>query len=1150
MSQPLFLEDGLGYEIVSSLSPNPSDSQEAMEFQIRSWEEKRGWLEHCRGLIVTNETRCQSLLKSCNGHTTQVSSLDNSQGSERRISKAQLYTELIQHGWRYPESMQHPRHAFRDDKTPSAVHTEAVEALLQLSLFALNHRGNLPVAPHVPFYIQELFFNAQMLQKIDTKLIVSTETNDHLERRPLHSQVESFEPSGLGSLAITMTGLKFFPVIAAVPSSENPLRLCYKLQWEAAVSHNETGQTIHSPRHPISNDAVGILIISEWSRNNSLISSLIDALTIHFEGFIEVARFIEADPTGKISVVLFEGDELMPSTLTEPLLFQLKRTLIGSHACLWVTSGAYKSPVKPHANLCAGLLRAFRSEYEARAAILELHPSSEIGPDGQSALILSVLGRLLASENVTDMEYAEEAGQLVVPRMVENRKMNLDVSHRLRQDSIFPQHFRQPGRNLALRVGVPGQFESLYFDDQSSEPPKDDEVEIQVFASGISSSDVSSLGKRSLTHHYIGSQMSGIVSRVGAKAIRFSVGDRVCAVSERGFCTSVTCSSANTVKLPHWMDIEEAASILVPYCTGFYAVVEAASVVKGDRVIIDWVGDMSLAVIQLTNFIGAHIYVIVQSQEERDQILRMDCGISDAQIFDSRGPQFLREVRDATHGNGADVIITFSDSEQSRVSSCIADCGRLIEIRISAEENAPCEVGFTSWKDNCTFTTVNLENLARSRPKVMEKVLIRVMKLFEDGKVVANVPAVFGMSEIRQAFRQALNRRNMTPVVVVPRLGEKIQLLKTLCHSNSAHLIVGGSGGLGLCIARWMIRKGARCLVLLSRSGGRSGKVQELITEAESLGAFVVAERCYVSNEAEVQQLMADLAKALPPIRGVVHAAMVLHDIPLENMSLADYKDVLRPKVDGAWNLHNALANVELDYFLVLSSISGVIGSRGQAAYAAASTFLDSFARYRVLNSLPGTAIDLPPVLDAGYISENPHRKDAILENFGGQGLCVREVLAVMEAILADTSRGKLRDHCSIGLGQFSSSRYPLTCYMKDPRFKCLSSTAHSPLKSSADTKPLTLVTERLKDKSFVAEAKEIISMAISRKMSSMLMRPLNDIDCQKSITAYGLDSLNAIELRNWVARELSVNFQVLELLTSESIYHFSEMVVEKLAQC
>ncbi|GKT55819.1 polyketide synthase [Colletotrichum tofieldiae] len=311
-----------------------------------------------------------------------------------------------------------------------------------------------------------------------------------------------------------------------------------------------------------------MLIISEWARDHSFLSSLINALSARFDGYINVSRFRDADPTEKISVVLSEGDELMPSTLTESFLFQLKRTLIDSHAFLWVTSGAYKYPAKPRANMCAGLLRTFRSEYEARAALLELDPGSDIGPDGQSALITSVLGRVLASENATDMEYAEEAGRLVVPRKIEDRTMNLDVSHRLRPDSIFPQNFSQPGRDLALRVGAPGNFEALYFDDQSSELPKDDEVEIQVLASGISSSDISALGNRPLTRHYFGSQVSGIVSRVGAKATRFFIEDRVCAFSKRGFCKSATCTSSNTAKLSSWMGIEEAASILVPYCTG------------------------------------------------------------------------------------------------------------------------------------------------------------------------------------------------------------------------------------------------------------------------------------------------------------------------------------------------------------------------------------------------------------------------------------------------------------------------------------------------------------------------------------------------------------------------------------------------------
>ncbi|KAF9873041.1 putative polyketide synthase [Colletotrichum karsti] len=1181
MPEPLILEDGAEYDLVTTLSPNITDAHGASGFRIRSWERNRGWLDHCRGQVTTHEKRFYPPQRQSDQPVVQMTSTPEVFNSETAISKAEFYKQLLGHGWQYPELMKCVDDVQESGskitanwdasnlllaghtmklKSPSAVDPEALESMLQLSLFGFSRQKVHPDARYGPYYIHELFVDAQILLKGDNRHTIAMGTSDLAGQRTLNTQLECSEPSGSSFTSLSMVGIEMAPMMNTISIPKEPPRLCHTIQWEPAVKDEDTSyktdSSLSSSNQLSHREKIKFLIISEWGRYHSFILALEEALTSSYGANIEISSLMDAEPDGKVCIFLSEMDDLILSGPTEDQFLQIQRMLISSSACVWVARGGYRHPERPHANLCAGLLRTLRTEYEANAALIELDPSSSLGFEGQSGLVVSVVRRLLALESTGDFEYAEDDGQLVVPRIVEDKETNTVVGQQLNPDATFEQDFHQPGRCLALGVGIPGDLESLYFDDLSQQSPIDDEIEIQVSASGINNSDISSFTRKSLPRHDIGSQVGGIVSKVGSHVTRLSVGDKVCVITNRAFCTSVTCTSAAAAKVPDWMSFDEAASIPVPYCTASYALVEAANVLKDEVVVIQWTGDTSLAAIQLAKIIGADVYVAVQSEDDRARIIGMDCVIKDAQIFNSRSPHFVKELENATNGRGADVIVAFSGPGQSTMWSCIADFGRIVEVKTSVEQRSRGKTHFADLKSNCTFTQVNLDSLVRSRPKIVERVLLRVMKLFQDRTIVPKAPAVFGISETLQAFRKVMDDENTSPVVVANRPGERVQAtsprsLAAFSHSNSTHLIVGGSGGLGLCVARWMIQNGARYIVLLSRSGGTNDKVRELMNETKSQGVSVIVKSCDVSNETEVQQVMLELAKTLPPIRGVVHAAMVLRDMPFEEMKLADYNEVTRPKVAGVWNIHNALGNTKLQYFVVLSSMAGVIGSRGQAAYAAANTFLDSFARYRVQNGLAATAVSLPPVVDAGFILEHPERKEAILRNFGGQSVETDEVLGILGAILAGTSTGQNQGHLMVGLDRNSDAGNRPPCYSRDLRFQSLAKTEHTlPDKPGAAAKtPLQIVNERIHDQSFAAEARALISQEIRIKLSSILMRPLEEIDSHRSITAYGLDSLNAIELRNWIAKELRVNFQVLELITSDSVDHMSELIVGKMIQ-
>lgn len=262
-------------------------------------------------------------------------------------------------------------------------------------------------------------------------------------------------------------------------------------------------------------------------------------------------------------------------------------------------------------------------------------------------------------------------------------------------------------------------------------------------------------------------------------------------------------------------------------------------------------------------------------------------------------------------------------------------------------------------------------------------------------------------------------------------------------------------------------------------------------------------------------------------------------------MAHEDYKRVIRPKVSGAWNIHKALAAyyARVDYFVVLSSAAGILGSRGQASYAAANTFLDSFAQFRARNGLPGTSLDLTAVTGAGYLAENAERQEDIIRNFGNETISEAEVLALLSAAV----RGVCGPQCMTGLKLHLASDGQWPYYASDPRFaslkaQCLASAEREGVVPKQAVSPGNAFRATKSDE----EAADIAAQGVLEKLSEVLTISIQDLDVSRNITSYGLDSLTAIELRNWIAKELRANLQILELLSSGTVHDLAALIVQK----
>lgn len=311
--------------------------------------------------------------------------------------------------------------------------------------------------------------------------------------------------------------------------------------------------------------------------------------------------------------------------------------------------------------------------------------------------------------------------------------------------------------------------------------------------------------------------------------------------------------------------------------------------------------------------------------------------------------------------------------------------------------------------------------------------------------------------------------------------------------------------------------------------------------EATHSGARVKAISCDISNAIELASSLLQYGTDLPPIRGVIQAAMVLQDSILENMTIDNYNAAILPKVQGTWNLHTQL-NDELDFFIMLSSIAGVIGNASQSNYTAGSAFQDALARHRVAKGLPGVALDIGAVKDVGYVASNQSVYNH-LERIRYRLLGEDEVLLAIESAILSPSA-----QIVVGINTAAGSEKQNTVLSRDARFDALRNMRSTSTSGSLSEPDVGVggLAGQLASASTLEEASSFIMQVLVKKLVEIFMIPIDEIVASKSMTDFGVDSLVAVELRNMLALQAGAEISIFELLQSPSLAALSYTVASR----
>ncbi|KAI4860430.1 short chain dehydrogenase-domain-containing protein [Hypoxylon rubiginosum] len=414
----------------------------------------------------------------------------------------------------------------------------------------------------------------------------------------------------------------------------------------------------------------------------------------------------------------------------------------------------------------------------------------------------------------------------------------------------------------------------------------------------------------------------------------------------------------------------------------------------------------------------------------------------------------------------------------------------------------------------------------------------------------------FSITDMATAMRQMQGGAHMGKLVLVPNPGDKVNVITrpppvSLDKENATYLISGGLGGIGRTVAEWMVCKGAKNIVLVSRKASSHPEAAKLIEEAEAVGCRLLIRDCDVSDESSLLRLLKQLAEdGLPPITGAIAGAMVLDDTVMERMTFEQWSHGVRPKINGSINLHKFLPN--LSFFIMLSSVAGVAGHMSQANYAAGNTFQDALARHRTANGKPAVTIDLGAVRSVGYVAEREagggERLRARVENVGFGSVDIEAVLGLIEAGIRDPLRGSLADSQVI-VGPNFHAFATESAMANDRRFGTLRIAAQLGLNTAVASDSKSTTAAFVKAYAAAADieaASGLLVNALGAKLSDIFNIPLSDIDPELPLSRYGVDSLVGVELRNWISSTVKAKVSVFEILQSASLNEFALLVAGK----
>lgn len=632
-----------------------------------------------------------------------------------------------------------------------------------------------------------------------------------------------------------------------------------------------------------------------------------------------------------------------------------------------------------------------------------------------------------------------------------------------------------------------GAIDNLRLTETEVAPPVEGEVQVRVEAAGLNFRDVLNvLGLYPGDPGPIGGDLSGIVTELGDGVSEFEVGQRLMGFMPGAFASRVNVPAQLLAPVPDGVGAVDAATIPAAALTARLAF-DWAKLRAGDRVLVHAAsGGVGLAAVQLARQCGATVFATASSYK---RAMLRNMGVE--YVYDSRSTDFADQILADTGGAGVDVVLN-SLTNEGFVAATVratAQGGRFAEI---AKRDIWTREQMAEARPDIDYEIVALDGTIVADPERIRGLLAEVSDALADGEITPVPAEIYPLTEAKSAFRRMQQARHIGKIVV--QMPNPLQP-----RGDRSYLITGGLGALGLHTASYLAQLGAGDIVLSSRHMPDADAQASIADIMERYRCRIHTFAADVGDELQAAELLERIRAELPPLAGVAHLAGVLDDGLLPQQSLDRFRTTLAPKAFGAWNLHGLTKDDGLDFFIMYSSASSVLGSPGQANYATANALLDGLVAERKARGLPAVAVNFGPWAKGGMATSHAARA-----NLGAQGMIPLEPAAALNAL------GEIFGH---GTGQaivIKANWQRAAKMLGGSRPPLLDHVLPSAVEASQGDSELLRQLHEVPD----AQRADFLTEFLQREVQSFLRLAQPPVATSRFLDL-GTDSLMAVELRN-----------------------------------
>jgi acyl transferase domain-containing protein/NADPH:quinone reductase-like Zn-dependent oxidoreductase/acyl carrier protein len=496
-------------------------------------------------------------------------------------------------------------------------------------------------------------------------------------------------------------------------------------------------------------------------------------------------------------------------------------------------------------------------------------------------------------------------------------------------------------------------LEDLCWRNKKDEQLNDDAVEIKIEATSLNFRDI--LNAMQLypgNAGDLGYECCGEVIAIGKKVSQFKVGEKVIVFGQGLFANERIISQNQCVSLPNQLTPAQGASIPVAYLSAYYALFELANLKSGQKILIHAAsGGVGLAAIAFA--LSKRCKIFATASNVKQDYLRNTIGLT--HVYDSRSTNFSQQILKDTNGEGVDIVINSLTGEGFVQSSlkCLSKSGVFIEL---SKINIYSHEKIQSLREDVDYKLLELDSIMQHNPRKVQNDLNNIINKLVNNKLALLPITSYPVTQLPTAFKTLKEAHHIGKVVVN-------HISPFSYKKDKTYLITGGNGGLANKLTQHLIENGAKHIVLISRS-----EAKHHISQSDVLQKHVSITHLKVDvrDQKALKVVFDDITASPFPLAGIFHTAGVLKDNLFAKLNKEDFEAVLEPKIKGAQNLDKLSRDLDIDCFVLFSSLSAKLGSVGQTNYSAANAYMDGMAILRRNLGLPALSINWGPFADVG----------------------------------------------------------------------------------------------------------------------------------------------------------------------------------------